>query len=949
MKYLEWNNLIGSCIFNENSAGKEVYLFLTKHDIIKAGKSISNFDNDNEESIWNDFVQALRVGIPGSPRQCDLLEKINATYNKRTSLRIDEVEVLYPPYIGYLILTTLPILESTDSEKFDTLRANNYYARINNFLKKHRLFELQNQNHNKNWNHIWDHLSQWSIHNKKTDLGIFRVRNFSAWKYVGIPMSQCLIDPKTFKKLPSLFLKEGLIPNSLINDKAWSSFLERTWEKDLQQRRVLELFQKENNEMMRVVLEIVKQAYNNWKGETEIQDEELTIPQPVKRIRKEGTRSRLFLSFKLDKNSGEFKWGYRMFSRNDYPEDLSFNGQSCFEARENWSNQLVFNFIEKTTLKDCSNKWEAVLPEKDLRYFIGGAHLNLSADYWIETDEINPISPMRILCKNTLKSLIEKWGKHFSHPGRFKEFSSEDYDGIPENWSLFEFQYPRESPNGEKIAFDTGSKRVFLINGIKLGSRTYLKNCLPEVVVENGDGSEQVILELNQGINKIILEKKSTEVIRWRLPQTLNEGDEFIISIEGTEKTYPFKIASESINLLKIENQASPRRNQFGLVTDNDNECFVQGSLVHGLNYKRQGAYEWYFKPIQRNNASANSIVNSDYNLKNDLLLEFLTRKKTSHLKEFFEAFEQNLYSRISNELEDEKVNLTFLKRQIVNWYDFLGYVDFDYLSKRITVNPPQMFLVPTSSGRKAILTGARTPDFVEKIFETSNKLGLQIEIEPQAGEEKPWILLPNTIFVNAFDLQGYGARELKIFADSLNIYFAPEQIVQWGLLNFSAGIDDYEKSIYPDERFEDWDWSRKIFNPDSFRFERCESDNFDKTFSLVEYQLNAYTYKHILWKDGYAFPVDKSWGRWLILKHFEKKVIFNSANCLTAIPTGMPLPRLISEALLLLSGKIPRQKFLEINGIKTYFNLYDNLVDIMSFNEFLKIGQPLIYVNQNF
>ena len=949
MKYLEWNNLIGSCILNEKMAGRETYLFLTKQDIIKAGKTKSIFKSQDDESVWNDFIQALRVGIPGGPRKCDLLEKIYTAYDKRKSLRIDEVEILYPPYVGYLILTTLPILESTDSEKVDTLRANNYYTRINNFLKKYRLSELQNQNNNRNWKHIWDHLSDWSVHTKKTDLGIFRVRNFSpAWKYAGIPLSQCLIDPKAFKRLPSLFLKEGLVPNSSINDRDWRSFLEKTWGKDLQQRSdVLEHIQKENDEMGRVVLELVKQAYHNWKGEIE-GEEELTTQQPVKRIRKEGTRSRLFLSFKLDRSSGEFKWGCRMFSRNDYPEDLSFNGQACFEARENWSNQLEFSFVEKTTLKDLANKWEAVLPEKDLRFFIGGAHFNLSADYWIETDEINRISPMRILCKNAQKSLIEKWGKHFSHPGKFKEFTSEDYDGIPKNQSLFEFQYPLEFPSGEQIKIEAIAKRILLINGVKLGTRTYLKNCLPDVVVENGDGSEEVFLELCQGVNKVPLEKKSTDVIRWMLPQTLKEGDEFIISLEGAEKTYPFRIASEPIELLKIENQACPKRNRFGLVTDNENECFVQGSLVHGLDYKKQGVYEWHFKPGQRN-TSIKSIVNSDYNIKNDLLLEFLTRKKTAHLKEFFEAFEQNLYSKISNELEDEKVNLTFLKRQIVNWYDFLGYVDFDYLSKRITVNPPQMFLVPTPYGRKAILTGGRTPDFVDRIFETSNKLGLQIEITPQAGAEKPWILLPNTIIINAFDLQGYGISELNTFAEKLNIYFAPEQIVQWGLLNFSAGISDYEKSIHQDERFEDWDWSRKIFNPDTFRFERCELDTFDKTFSLVEYQLNAYTYRHILWKDGYAFPVDKSWGRWLVLKHFEKKVIFKSANCLTAIPTGMPLPRLMSEALLLLSGKIPKQKLLEINGIRTYFNLYDNLVDNMSFNEFSKIGQTLIQVNQNF
>lgn len=948
MKYIEWNNIVGAILFNESMAGKEVYLFLTRQDLIEAGKTTGNFPNQTEESIWDDFIRAIRNGIPGEPPKSNYLDKIQTAFTKKTTVRIEGIEILYPPYLCYLVLTVLPVLESQGQQINDTLRANNYYDRVKNFFERYNIPTLPNQNQTHNWNHIWQHLSDWSTKAKKTDLGVFTVRNFSnAWIYAGIPLSQCLIDPKALKRLPGVFLKEGLVPSSIIHDNEWRVLLEKTWVNDLQQRQsVLVHIKTEGDEMGKVVIEIVKQAYNNWKGGIELEVEQKPH-QPVTRIKKEGIRARLFLTFKLNRSKGEFKWGCRMYSKNDYPEDLSFNGLPCFESREYWSNQLELGFLEKTVLKDAANKWEAVLPEKDLRLFTGGANLNLAADYWIETDEFSNISPMRLLCKNSRRQEVEEWGKHFMVPGKFRELTKDDFDGIPDTWSLFEFQYPQKAIDGLQITSSSGAKRIILTGGVKLGTRTYLHGCLPEIEIENTDGSEEVFLELVPGGNKVALQNKALGDGRWILPPTLNPGDEFIVSA-GSEKTPPQRIAAESLESLRLDNAICPKRNRFGVVDDNENICYVQGSLIQGFDFTRQKIYEHRFTPIENSCLfSEDSAVS--YNTANGLLLEFLTRKKTCHSGEFFEAFEQVLYSKITGELEDEKVNLTILKRQVLNWYDFLGYVDFDYQSKRIVTNPPQMFLVPTPSGRKALLTGARTPDFVQKVFEEAKNLGLQMEVTPQAGASKPWFLLPDTLCVKTIGMQGYGMDKLRDFADNLGIYFDPEHIVQWGLLHFSAGIDDYEEKLNPDGRFEDWDWSRKVFNPDTFRFERKEDEHFDKAYTLVEYQLNAYTYHHILWKNGIAYSVDKSWGRWMILKHYQKQVIFRDKKEMTAIPSGTPLPRLISEALMLCSGKIHEQKYLEINDMKTIFNLYDNVIGYMLHNEFSKIGQSPIEVNQTF
>jgi hypothetical protein len=951
MKYLEWNNLIGAHLFDEQMAGKEVYLFLTKQDIIHVGKMSGNFNESGNETIWNDFLHAIRTGLPGEPRNSDYQGKLEYAFQKVKILTIDGIKVLFPPYLGYLALTVLPILEVGQSQASNTFRANNYYSHIRDFLKLNKLPELPNLSQARNWNQIWQHLSDWTIQTKKTDLGVFQIRNFSpSWVYVGLPLSQCLINRKALQRLPEVFLKEGLTPDCFISDKEWRALLERIWVKDLEQRpHVLQHILQEGDEMGKVLLEIIRQSYMNWQGEAQVEEEVLAVPSillPVKRVRKAGIRARLFLSFKIEKSTGDLKWGCRMYSKNDYPEDLAFNTTPCHELRENWSNQLELGFQESARLKDIANKWEAVLPEKNLRLFIGGATLNLSSEYWVEADQINRISPMHLLCKNDLKPFIENWQNHFQSPGYCKELTSHDLGCIPEGWSLFKFQYPKETIEGEPAMQLPTTKKILLVGGVQTGNRIYQKSCLPELVLENGDDTETAFIELIQGGRKIPLQKQTNAVNRWHLPKELKEGDEFRI-YAGEEKTYPVRIAVESLEALHLDNSLCPKRNRLGMVDETLTDTYVQGSLVNGFDFKRQLVYEHDFQPVQKNWVFEPS--DTCFTIENDLLLEYLTRKKIIRSREFFEAYENVLSRIIAVELDEAGGNLTSLKRQVLNWYDFLGYVDFDYQSKRAIVNPPQLFLVPTQSGRKAFLTGARTPDFAEKVLKKANELGLNIQVISKAGTCEPWILLPDTIFLEARNLPNYGMSEIKAFTKDLNIYFDPNHIVQWGLLNFSATIEEYAKSLLPDERFEDYDWSRKIFNPNTFRFERLADDNFDKTFSLIEYQFNAYTYHHVIWKNGKAYPVDKGWGRWLVMQHDKKQVVFRDKNGITAIPTGMPLPRLISEAFILCSGRIPEQKYLTINGIHTVFSLYRNVIKIMLDNEFSRIGQEPVHVQQIF
>ena len=63
MNYLEWNNAIGKWFFNEEKAEQEVYLFISKNDIVRIGKE--NGIEAQDDNIFIDFIDGIRQGIPG--------------------------------------------------------------------------------------------------------------------------------------------------------------------------------------------------------------------------------------------------------------------------------------------------------------------------------------------------------------------------------------------------------------------------------------------------------------------------------------------------------------------------------------------------------------------------------------------------------------------------------------------------------------------------------------------------------------------------------------------------------------------------------------------------------------------------------------------------------------------------------------------------------------------
>ena len=944
MDYINWNKGISEYFFNPSKAEKRVYLFITDTDIVRIGRKLGLFGKDGE--IFTDFINALKTGVyayqtgvPASP----IKEPIEL-FNKWKLA--GDTDNGYPPYIAYLSLYILPLTQPGRPE----YNYNNYYGRVNDYFSKYKILNEATEKQIGTLNFqqldfLWRDLEDWSIMKMNTELGYFELHVFSnpRWIYVGKPLSQCLFPVYSLESLPQLFADEQLVPGDEISNDKFRTILIRSGRNKLNLPvSVINAIRDENNELGQSVISIVKKSYRQWKGATDYHDAESNV------TKKGYTIAQLKLCLKFDRLNSELFPYYRLYSQLDYPEDLLFNETIiCKQHFKGWSKPISLDFLPCHILEDRDNKWKAIFPEKDIRLFIEGKNYHLTD--WVEVSNLIVTAETIIIVKSEWEESIENWCNELSC-GSFKRLS---VSGLPSHYLIYSIKNPSQShPEIPQLQFSTDRKIEF-INGIKVGIRKYLKDCIPEVEIENGHGDEMVFLVYENSLEKVPLEKKATDQPIWLLPANIRMDTYFSIGIEGV------KVEGDKIRIIIVDydpvvccdDDALPKRDKYGQLIEvpiTNNCLYAAGSRVYNIDYRRQQIYIHSFRPLTSDGEYAESDFFDKEN-ENDLLLNYLTYMSASTAEEFYESFEVNFHNRFT-ESQAEKLNieLSKIKRWSLNLYDYMGFLDYEYSNRRIVVNQPQLVLIPTMQGRNAVLIGGRSPILLQKLWEATLDKNLQFSVEVQ-DESLSAFSLPNKISITGFDDEnGYNIeRKLNKIASECNVLFEIDKIPQFALSEFSGDIVDYEKNLKPNKFFNDYGWIIKKFDQDKIHF--SSSASFSQDLSLVEYKLNEYTFLHILWMNGQSYNVNKNWGRYILLNKHGKQIIYNDRNKeLIAIPAATPLPRLIAEAMTLFSGRAPSQRFLSIGEHKTWFNLYYNIPHVFAYNVFKKIGQTINEIEIN-
>jgi hypothetical protein len=930
MDYLEWNNIISEYFFNPANAGKNIHLYITKTDIIHLGGK--HFIEESEDEIWHNFVIAIKHGLPGS--KGNITAKAKYTYEKRKLLKINSVEIKYPPYITYLVFFVLPLIEGLDG----TYSANNYYDRLNRLLQTNHINETIGTNdfRNNQINELWDALSKWANITKKGDFGYFQVIPFTNtnWIYVGKIFSQCIFPPRAITRLPILFFEAGMIPDSHYSPLEIKKYLLQYGSSvlNLSSNTINVINKSDTDELGLSILETVKQEYYKWTGESHFTDEGV----PTKR---NYVTSRIYSQIQIFSNQGKIEFSFRIKSTNDFPEDLKLNGFDIREEKYGYSKTIhTIPFKDSFQLIDDFNMWIAKFPDKDIRLFISGGSLQFSTDYWIETDNLNKTNRMYLLCKNSKRDMIDDWLKN--HCSEFEDES--DYEGLPENHSLFRFSNPNEGIDSIPELRLFKEKSIRLISALRIDFRTFTNDIMPEVEIFNADGTESVYLQYKNCDNKNHLKKKTSSNNCWLLPDNIFLYADFNIRVEGEtfkENETTYKIISSNDSTIIVDEKELPIRGLFGQIVNGNIGQYSIGNSVIGGNLDRQQPYMHLFKGITEDTFT--DINSSTYShSEGNMLISYLSLKKKTTAKDFYSAFEQLHSKYFGNMTQNDNFNYSKIKKTSLKFFDYLGYLDYEYETKTIIVNPPQLIFIPASKGRKVLLIGERNESLMNKIIEKSPAFDLQVEIQRQFQSNED-LLLPDVVTLKSFGSEKnlFGEKNLIAFAKELNIIFNHAEVLQVSLQQLCGNINEYEKEVLSKQEkltFEDWDWTRYQFNPETLQLEQSSGD-FDKTFSLLEYRLRPWEYHHRLWVDHKCYNVDVNWGKFLVLKRAKKNVIlYDSESEKVAIPTSLALPKLLAKSIMLSSGFAPVYKNIEGN----HYRVYQNIPSIFIKNLFDKLEQ---------
>jgi hypothetical protein len=922
--YSEWNDEIASFLFNEvKGSDQQVLLFITKEDIVRLGVK------EGKDQAFQEFILALKSGKDGNP-----VHPINGALQQFNSWKeVQNKENTYPSFIAYLVLFILPLTETSDRN----YNANNYYDRVNDFLYKYGILDHSKGEKIDTWNFrlldpLWTSLEDWSIMICNLRYGYFNLTPFKNknWKYVGKPLSQAIFSPKSINRLPVFFDDAGLMPGDDISDETFRQKLLRHGKESLRVDEGLLGLVRNKTELGDSILDITRSVYNTWSGYIEINEEGGRIGYTVAPLK---------LCIEYDASSTSVSFFYRVFSSTDYPEDLCFsNAYPCKHIYKGWSSDLAIPFADEITLEDKENKWKVRTGKKDLRILIPGVYYDFNE--WIEVSEFHRDSEMLLLVKDSLRHQINLWLEKLNC--KFVELPAQN---IWKKYSLIRMTPPfgeLTSING--IAFRS-DKRIITHGGVKLAARTYLTGFLPNFSIENAVNGDSLLLYVGDNPDKQSLIKNAEG--NWELPSNLPLDIPACIKIEPVDeknKELVIRISGYGKSMTSIDEDLLPKRDAFGkIIANNDRPAkYAIGSKAIGIPPSGQQVYDYWFRPLNASGACFNKPVDFSL-LANDAMLNMLTAKGKCNSREYFEAFEVAYNEKYSPSEIYLHPPLARLKRWSLNLLDYMGFLDFEYSTSRIVINAPQLIRIPASSGSKVLLIGGRTPSLMETMAKNAGQNGIDLEITAQDQSLAPY-MLPNSIVLSAFGQKNFEVEtKFKALAKSCDILFDNSVYPQYSLAEFSGNIDEYEASLSKDEFLSTTGWTTKVFNPETLKFEKTSDDSFHSDYFLVEYKLNEYTYLHKLWKNGESYSVDKNWGRYLILRHFKKNVIsIDYDNGLTAVPSNVPLPRLIEEAMTLFNGTAPRRKRMRLDGAEMVYNIYENIPQIFAKNYFKKVGQKI-------
>lgn len=997
MDYLKWNNLIAAHFFNEERAGCNVYLYVTK-------ELINDLGSDNQVDC-QDFIRAIKRGsscfserYPNIFRTALALKDLDRYKSKRLD---------YPRYIGYLAFFVLAATHDLD----DDFASHNYYGRLRNLLRDSA--DRQYPDFREMFK-LWDDLETWANHEKLGEWGTFKKITVGDNRHIAFPLGQTLLTEEEIKNLPTIFDAADLLPNSSISDQNLANLLIEKGKTILNRRTIRLLESGINNEFCQALLNIVLEELAKWDGTGEFLSENGTLIY----------RYLLGLSAKWDRTAQCLKLKVRCRIGKNFPENgLSLDDKYfCEPQTKNWSTPISIDLSQYWQtgfeLKSSAQKCKFKLYPSKVRLLILGNGEGLSG--LIEDSKLLPNMPFYLIVHQSCSHHIEEWGK--SDCKGFEKVTINQ--GLPPGWNFYKAddalrdtlkdQYP-------VLAFPTTTK-LNIIGGIRLEKgNDFFAFAPPKFILESGNESTKVHGYSNETL--LNLEYQNGIYI---LPLNTPTNQKIEIKVYEGDKT----IASRSWQLMDhFEHQELAKIQYF--------------DAVGNLTQESRGVAGGYFQDYKPPAFQYNSVVltNTDHNI-------ILIGRKPGQIANPSEQFNwqpiwqislgsrsvkfcgnseadsqpQNYICTDLEKLRDWKKVLWKEKNKVISvergkrelWEKYTKFAQkikakkpklSDKLNRQIkTIDSPGNCIQPGYPDQLLYVISVKQTMLWQRFKQIVNCLYFQDD--EQKGQQHliirffldslghcdfdftdnnkvyacPPVLvrLPNPTIPQAILsglrfpdtlqrlsqvcysmnrhiylevtpqpgkykllpqrvlIQTETEHELEEIATHFNFHYSAIPTA-WSLVNFSDSLEEYLPAF---EEQGELNWDKKTFDPQNFEFKTNPS--LDSNIHLTEYTHGTTQVRYYyFWRDQQSAKVDKTWGIYAVLQALQQNVLrYDPDNALMAIPTGASLPKLLERALTLCSGYIPEYR--QLSGSQIRFKVFRDIPDLIANKLAEKLCQTL-------
>jgi len=944
MRYSQWNDILFEYYFGEEKE-HEVFLGIDKETLIDYVLERGVFDEEIERAIianpgkkidpasyiWNNFTQLFRSRVTSS--KSVLFQVIKEHLND--SAVPDKMPSIFP----CLALLIMPLANNPEMDP------RNFYDRVTNFLiKEHIIGSYESigttdmsQFINPSLRTMWENLELWA----KSEGYQYRVKSKSNayYKYVSPFMAESLLTSTQRDKFKVVFYDSGLTPDQDMPEERIVSILEKHhkiigYTDEVAWKKVFENYKD-------ILVNEFRRQYNKWDGNTIVRLHE----NERSYSRDYGNNKKLYLCMNV------FRGNYIFFfkaifndaepgSEFDYVgiglPDYSFSVSSDGYSEESYKPSNIESIISSEDgiiLRDSNNSRNRLSFHNE-DFFLFEQYFNI----YTSSCRLKIGGKFYFLVK---KAKLEEYLTWLSE-NEAEEIRSNN--PLESDYSLFFIEAAKTSlPSHNALNCETKKSLkvvdTFVIR--KEASTTVLYQGLPAYFQIEGINvaEDQVRIIFDQGYRMSDKRLEYDENRRlWKVPIITNK-----LQLE------------ESFQVYCNDEPISSARFSFGDFTALEDNSYDEigydawgnysetGADFKGLTIKCNTGLAYMLEQNMRQFGTDPQINNIPYE-QSDYLLYWLSSRARSDKDEFTEAIRVQVQNAAASEKTLEKWSI----RALIDNYCRLGYINYAYYQGKhlIAVNKPTFILLPASVKRKEIggsmssvccaekqykilLTGARTPGFIEKLLRRAegfnyNGCRIQVQIDRAIGP-----LYPQRIIFWASSIVA-----IKAFAEKYGIQYQHSFYAN-SMLESLGSVDDYESYIkkeYADfrdtyEGFTDCttvDYRILADMMESntfFKMEHVTKTAFNKDAAVVSYFPGKYKEKTILWKDQKQYPIDKYWGHFIGMKLSGANVTkVNPQDTTLQLPFFIKLPILYARALTMMTGEIP-----EIRNGKRIYQLCDN------------------------